>query len=312
MDSPDQSSPPNPWRKRTENLLLGVLASAIVAIVTLAVTRQWAEIGLLSFVVAAGCLVVAIFAAVVLMLLLIYSGVQRIYSVHRDELNSLQTENVQEAERQQKKFATAVDEVATGLTSVRETLQSAKEHSNSFYSLALNLVSNAISSSETVQIWSLDQLTVFEKQLPTPAEVVIDRPRAIATKCAEQLTSVMEANSKRGITYRAIGEKPAEWRAIANLEELHPSDDEAHLGGASLVLPSFGMVLYVLDEKRIKQIKGPKKNVWIDVHYPNYRSDLVHIRGFALVPYSDLDSEHAYFAIPLQKVDIDQVVRRIW
>jgi arginine/lysine/ornithine decarboxylase len=166
---------------------------------------------------------------------------------------------------------------------------------------------------DDVRVWDTEELTIFEKAIPSNTIVVIDRPVAISQSVIPSLTEAITVNTKRGVKYQIIGSIPTELATNNDVTKIEAATLKG-VESASLVLPYFGMVLYIT--KSIDEVLQEEKQHWVDVHYPAYQatpvSVPVHIRGFATIPYGVIGAEYAYFAVPLSKADVEQLVRRIW
>lgn len=159
-------------------------------------------------------------------------------------------------------------------------------------------------------IYTLDELTTIENGIPNDSVVVIRRPHNIRAQNNEGLTRIMKTNTERGIKYSVIGEDmPSQWVQIP--VELTSVDEN----DSSLVLPSLGLVLYIIREAA----PWAQKSSYTCHEHESKKLDKlkmgkVIIVGFVLlpIPHGDGGLEHGYLALKMDGADIDELVNRIY
>ena len=276
-----------PW-VRTETFLIGVTASIVASVVFLLIFGDLSEYYKLKLIAIYGSLILALFIAVYLVLVRI-----------KEALAEIDTNATNAAMMQKSIF--------------EELIGKSRSYVDYFYKQAYNLMIKGRLPDDQVRIWDTEELTRFESNIPSSTLVVIDRPVAISQSVIPSLTEVIKNNTNRGVEYRIIGEVPTELTGFAKVSKIEVNGLN-NIQNASLVLPNFGMVLYiVLNVNDINAVDLPN---WPILHIPSHTntpvSREVRIRGFATIPYGVIGAEHAYFAVPLSRVDIEQLARRIW
>ncbi len=275
------------WAK-SESFLVAVITSIIAAVVLLLVFGDSSEYYTLKKIGTYGSLIIALLIAA-------YFLVVRI----RDVLTNIKKDATEVSRKQQCIF--------------EDLISKSRSYVDYFYKQAYSLMIKGKLPDDQIRTWDTEELTDFEKMIPSSTLVVIDRPVAISQSIIPSLTDVIKNNTGRGVKYQIIGNIPTELESINNVSKIEISGLE-NLANASLVLPYFGMALYIVE--RIEDLPDDQHDLWVAIHIPSHNStpvsNEVRIRGFATIPYGMIGLEYAYCAVPLSKVDIEQLVRRVW
>ena len=160
-------------------------------------------------------------------------------------------------------------------------------------------------------ICTLTDLTSLESMLPSGAKVIIRRPEQIRETNNTELTQIMRANITKGVEYSVIGDgMPSEWVLEEGLR-LVQVDERL----SSLVLPSFGMVLYVLPKAEGSELcKQMRPEIWYEFDHNKMKmGGPVWISGFVLLPITDREiMQHGYLALLMHQSDVDELIHRIY
>lgn len=273
---------------RAESFLFGVASSVVASVLFLLIFGDSSEYYKLK--------IIGIYGTLVLGLLMVaYLVVVRIKEV----LSEIKFDATESSNKQKLIFD--------------DLIGKSRSYVDYFYKQACSLMLKGKLPDDQNRIWDTEELTNFEINVPPCTLVVIDRPVAISASLIPSLTEVIKTNAERGVEYKIIGTLPPDLEGVNNVSKLDVAGLEK-LANASLVLPHFGMVLYIVPN--INDLPADELVHWNTVHIPSHNhtpvSKEVRIRGFVTIPYGLIGSEHAYFAVPLSSVDIDQLARRIW
>lgn len=166
-------------------------------------------------------------------------------------------------------------------------------------------------------LWTLHELTEFEKVVPQQCEVLIERPSAIETQSSPDLNQVMKANGNRSVEYKILDQRmPIEWEGMSHVTLMTPKHRSQSATGAtaSLVLPSYGMVLYkfpYIEGAASKPITHPE--VWHQHSYARMGIGAFWIAGFVLIPIPQgSGASDSYLALHMRHGDIDELIHRIF
>ena len=209
------------------------------------------------------------------------------------------------AQREYREAATAASEAAG------EALGAARFLSD----MAIIIVNRAYgpkgSSEESIvrSLMSLSELTDFENGLPDKAFVYFHRPREIQNQALSDATKSMRKNSKRGIQYRCVGPIKSDWSDIATLEkhEVPGFEDED-----SMILPSLGFVVYLIEESEFQNFSGSESEIWAEVQNERAKKHGARACGFLITPLACKGGNDWACAVQLSKSDVPRLIRSLW
>jgi hypothetical protein len=192
-------------------------------------------------------------------------------------------------------------------------LSKSEQFSNYFFEQAFSLLVKGRFNNQEIGVWDVTQLTQFERDIPSDAVVLIDRPLGLSQGIIPAIDEVIKENCLRGVQYFIIGGVPPSLSSINGVSP-HLIANHNSLTANSLLLPYIGVVVYLL--KSISHLNADEQRLWYEVHRPSYSetpvSEKKYVRGFITIPFASAGSEYSHFAVPLRKPDVDLVISKMF